>query len=38
MLELNREFNTSLIIVTHDHILAEQADRMLELKDGVLVE
>lgn len=36
MLELNTAFNTSLIIVTHDHTLAEQADRMLELKDGVL--
>lgn len=36
MLELNREFNTSLIIVTHDHRLAEQADRLLELKDGIL--
>lgn len=37
MLELNTAFNTSLIIVTHDHTQAEQADRMLELKDGVLV-
>ena len=36
MLELNKEFNTSLIIVTHDHALAEQADRVLELNDGVL--
>ncbi len=37
MLELNSDFNTSLIIVTHDHQLAEQAERVLELKDGVLV-
>jgi lipoprotein-releasing system ATP-binding protein len=37
MLELNNEFNTSLIIVTHDHALAEQADRVLELNDGILV-
>jgi lipoprotein-releasing system ATP-binding protein len=36
MLELNREFNTSLIIVTHDHAMAEQAEQVLELKDGIL--
>ncbi|SDY17325.1 lipoprotein-releasing ABC transporter ATP-binding protein LolD [Nitrosomonas sp. Nm33] len=37
MLELNRKVNASLIIVTHDTHLANQAERVLQLIDGVLV-
>ena len=36
MLELNRELETSLVIVTHDHSIAEQMDRILVLENGVL--
>ena len=38
MLELNRELNTSLVIVTHDHGIAAQMDRILVLEDGRLRE
>lgn len=38
MLELNQELNMSLVIVTHDHSIAGQMDRVLVLEDGRLRE
>jgi lipoprotein-releasing system ATP-binding protein len=38
MLELNRESGTSLIVVTHDSRLASRMDRILEIKQGNLLE
>ena len=37
MLELNRELETSLVIVTHDHGIAERMDRILTLESGKIV-
>lgn len=37
MLELNAEFKTSFIVVTHDHRLAETMDQVYRLEDGVLL-
>jgi lipoprotein-releasing system ATP-binding protein len=38
MLELNQDAGTSLLMVTHDLLLAEKMDRILHLKDGVFVD
>ena len=37
MLELNQEAGTSLVVATHDMMLAERMDRTLQLLDGQLV-
>ncbi|OCQ23312.1 lipoprotein releasing system, ATP-binding protein [Pseudoalteromonas luteoviolacea] len=36
--ELNQEFDTSFVVVTHDLELAEKLGRVVQLDDGVLVE
>ena len=38
MLELNRELNTSLVIVTHDHSIAHRMDRIVVLENKCLTE
>ena len=38
LFQLNRELGTTLILVTHDHTLAEQCQRHFELLDGQLIE
>ena len=36
LLNLNKEFGTTLIIVTHDPVIAEQTQRAIRLRDGLL--
>lgn len=38
MREVNREFGTTFIIVTHDRHIAAQCDRVVEIKDGSIVQ
>lgn len=32
--DINQEFNTTFILITHDQKVAQQADRTIEIKDG----
>jgi lipoprotein-releasing system ATP-binding protein len=36
--ELNRELGTAFMIVTHDRSVAQQTDRILEIRDGTLLQ
>lgn len=38
MREINREFGTTFIIVTHDRHIAAQCDRVVEIKDGAIIQ
>jgi putative ABC transport system ATP-binding protein len=38
LVKLNREHGTTLLLVTHEQTLAEQADRMISLHEGRIVE
>ena len=37
MLELNQELGTSLLVATHDPLIAEHMDRVVKLEDGRLI-
>ncbi|HUX66741.1 MAG TPA: ABC transporter ATP-binding protein [Terriglobales bacterium] len=37
LLRLNREEGTTLVLVTHDAVLAERAERVIEMRDGRIV-
>lgn len=38
MLELNKELGTALVIVTHDHEIAQRMQRLLHIEDGKLAQ
>jgi len=38
MREINADFGTTFIIVTHDRHIAARCDRVVEIKDGIIVE
>jgi putative ABC transport system ATP-binding protein len=38
MVRLSRENNQTLVIVTHDQEIAAYADRIVTIRDGVLIE
>jgi len=32
--DINKRFNTTFVVITHDRRIAEKADRIIEIKDG----
>jgi predicted ABC-type transport system involved in lysophospholipase L1 biosynthesis ATPase subunit len=38
LLEFSKNLGTTLVVVTHDRILAEKGDRTLEIADGQMAE
>jgi putative ABC transport system ATP-binding protein len=38
LLRLNQESGTTLLIVTHDPVVAERTSRVIHIRDGVVVE
>jgi len=34
--EINKEYNTTIIVITHDDRIANKADRIIEIKDGMI--
>jgi lipoprotein-releasing system ATP-binding protein len=37
MRDINKMFNTTFVVITHDRKIAEKADRMIEIKDGKII-
>lgn len=34
---LNREFGHTIVLITHERYVAEHADRIIELRDGMII-
>ena len=36
--DINKKFNTTFLIITHDNRIAEKTDRIIEVKDGAIIQ
>ena len=36
--DINKEFGTTFVIITHDNKIARKADRIIEIKDGIIAQ
>lgn len=37
MRDINKKFNTTFVVITHDQSVAERTDRIIEIKDGKII-
>jgi|SRR5690554_1602650 len=37
MRDINKKFNTTFVVITHDQTVAERTDRIIEIKDGKII-
>ena len=37
MRDINKKYNTTFIIITHDQQIAQKTDRIVEIKDGKIL-
>ncbi len=37
MRDINKKYNTTFVVITHDQSVAQRTDRIIEIKDGKII-